>query len=143
MATMVPEENFIEFSEEFTVLPSMIDRNNHLNNVACVQWIQDIAVNHSDSSGGTRRMDELGAGWMIRAHKIDYKAQAFLDDILLGTTWVPEYSKISTNRHTRFVRLSDGKEIFSAVTTWVLVDLKSGRPIAIPDDLKDFFRKKI
>lgn len=139
---MESEPNFSEYSKEFRVDESMIDRNGHLNNVAEVQWVQDIAVEHSNVTGGTRRMDELGCGWMIRTQHVEYKAQAFLGDKIVGTTWVPEYSRIATNRCSRFVRKSDGREIFSAVTTWVLVNLKSGRPVEIPEDLKDFFRKK-
>lgn len=139
---MESEPNFAEYVKNFLVDDSAIDRNGHLNNVVGVGWIQDIAVEHSNVTGGTRRMDELGCGWMIRTQHVEYKAQAFLGDEIVGTTWVPEYSRITTNRYSKFVRKSDGKEIFSAVTTWVLVDLKSGRPVQIPEDLKDFFRKK-
>ena len=139
---MEKEPNFAEYEKTFRVDETMIDRNRHLNNVVGVKWVQDIAIEHSEVTGGTRRMDELGCGWMIRTQHVEYKTQAFLGDEIVGTTWVPEYSKIATNRYTKFVRKSDGKEIFSAVTTWVLVDLKRGRPVPIPEDLKDFFRKK-
>lgn len=139
---MEKEPNFAEYEKTFRVDETMIDRNRHLNNVVGVKWVQDIAIEHSEVTGGTRRMDELGCGWMIRTQHVEYKTQAFLGDEIVGTTWVPEYSKIATNRYTKFVRKSDGKEIFSAVTTWVLVDLKRGRPVLIPEDLKDFFRKK-
>lgn len=141
-ASMEEETSFAEYEKTFRVEESMIDRNRHLNNVVCVEWVQEIAVEHSEVTGGTKRMDELGCGWMIRTQHVEYKAQAFLGDEIVGTTWVPEYSKIATNRHSKFIRKSDGKEIFYAVTTWVLVDLKRGRPIAIPEDIKDFFRKK-
>ncbi len=142
MAAMEQETNFTEYSEEFTVTPEMIDRNNHMNNVYGVQWIQDIAINHSDSCGGTKVMESLGASWMIRTNHIEYKAQAFLGDVIRGTTWVPEYSRITTNRYCKFVRVSDGKEIFNSVTTWVLIDTARERPIAIPDLIKDCFRNK-
>ena len=136
------EENPAVFEQEFVVTEAMIDRNNHLNNVVCVQWIQDISVNHSNSTGGTDLMEALGCGWMIHTQHVEYKAQAFLGEKIKGITWVPEYSKISTNRHCKFIRESDGKEIFSSVTTWVLVDMKRGRPVAIPEELKDKFRRK-
>ena len=141
-AVMEQESQFEEYTKTFRVEESMIDRNHHLNNVVCVEWIQDIAVEHSEVTGGTKKMEELGCGWMIRTQHVEYKAQAFLNDEIVGTTWVPEYSKISTNRYSKFVRKSDGKEIFSAVTTWVLVDLNRWRPIAIPEEIKSFFRKK-
>lgn len=137
---MEKESNFIEYEKTFRVDDSMIDRNRHLNNVVCVEWIQEIALEHSEVTGGTKLMEELGAAWMIRTQHVEYKAQAFLGDEIAGTTWVAEYSKVSTNRYSKFVRKSDGKEIFSAVTTWVLVDLKRARPVLIPEKLKDCFR---
>ncbi len=141
--SMQAEENFSEFSQDFSVTETMIDRNNHLNNVVCVQWIQDLAIAHSDTTGGTAEMERLGCAWMIRTQHVEYKAQAFLGEKIRGVTWVPEYSKIATNRHSKFYRLEDGKELFSAITTWVLVDIKRGRPVAIPESLKDFFRKTL
>ncbi len=140
--TMEQELNFAEYEKTFRVEQMMIDRNRHLNNVVCVEWIQEIALEHSEVTGGTALMDALGCAWMIRTQHVEYKSQAFLGDEIVGTTWVPEYSKVSTNRHSRFVRKSDGREIFSAVTTWVLVDLKRGRPVAIPENIKDCFRKQ-
>jgi len=142
MAAMEQEPNYAEYTEEFTVTEEMIDRNKHMNNVYGVKWIQDIAVNHSEKCGGTKVMESLGASWMIRTNHIEYKAQAFLGDVIVGTTWVPEYSKITTNRYTKFVRVSDGKELFTSVTTWVLIDTARERPIAIPECIKDCFRKK-
>ncbi len=139
-AVMEKEPDFTEYSKTFRVDESMIDRNHHLNNVVCVEWIQDIALEHSEVTGGTKLMEDFGCVWMIRTQHVEYKTQAFLGDEIVGTTWVPEYSKIATNRYSRFVRKSDGKEIFSAVTLWVFVDLKRGRPILIPENIKDCFR---
>ena len=45
--------NPMQFTQVFKVTPEMIDDNHHFNNVWSVQWIQDIAIAHSDSVGGT------------------------------------------------------------------------------------------
>lgn len=140
--TMEQEANPAVHTLEFTVTEKEIDRNHHLNNVVCVQWIQDIAANHSNITGSTRMADELGAAWMVRVQHVEYKNQAFLGDVIQGETWVSEYSKVSSNRRCKFTRVSDGKEIFSSVSTWVLVNVKTGRPMGIPEEMKAFFRKK-
>lgn len=139
---MEQEQNPAIHTLEFTVTEKEIDRNHHLNNVVCVQWIQDIAVSHSNITGSTKLADDLGAAWMIHVQHVEYKNQAFLGDVIKGETWVPEYSKVSTNRRCRFTRVSDGKEIFTSISTWVLVNVKNGRPMVIPEEMKDFFRNK-
>ena len=69
--------NPMQFTQVFKVTPEMIDDNHHFNNVWSVKWIQDIAIAHSDSVGGTLLMKNVGAGWMIHVQHIEYKNQAF------------------------------------------------------------------
>lgn len=106
----------MEFSRNFKVTPEMIDDNHHFNNVWSVQWIQDIAIEHSESVGGTALMKSLGAGWMIHVQHIEYKNQAFLGDEIRGTTWVAAYGRVACSRKCRFERVSDGKVIFESET---------------------------
>ena len=40
------------YSKIITIPKSAIDENGHVNNVAYVQWMQDIAVEHYASIGG-------------------------------------------------------------------------------------------
>lgn len=129
----------MEFSRNFKVTPEMIDDNHHFNNVWSVQWIQDIAIEHSESVGGTALMKSLGAGWMIHVQHIEYKNQAFLGDEIRGTTWVAAYGRVACSRKCRFERVSDGKAIFESETQWVLVDLTRGRPMSIPDEMKKLY----
>lgn len=136
------EENVspMEFTQVFKVTPEMIDENRHFNNVWSVKWIQDIAIAHSDSVGGTALMRTLGAGWMIHVQHVEYKNQAFLNDEIRGTTWVAAYGKVACARKCRFERVSDGKVIFESETQWVLVNMEKGRPMAIPEDMKNIYR---
>ena len=53
-----------------TISESVIDENGHVNNVAYVQWMQDVAVEHYESIGGTRPMQLVGAAWVVREHLI-------------------------------------------------------------------------
>lgn len=140
MVSMEENLNPVEFSMDFKVTAEMIDQNKHMNNVWAVQWIQDIAVAHSDSVGSTALMESLGCGWMIHTQFVEYKAQGFLGDEVRGTTWVASYSKVASIRKTKFVRVSDGKTLFESETQWVLMDLKKGRPTMIPAEMKAKFQ---
>ena len=93
--------NPMQFTQVFKVTPEMIDDNHHFNNVWSVQWIQDIAIAHSESVGGTALMKSLGAGWMIHVQHVEYKNQAFLGDEIRGTTWVAAYGKVASLRKCR------------------------------------------
>lgn len=127
------------FSEIFDIPESAIDRNNHVNNVIYVKWIQDISIKHSDSKKANLILEQLSCTWMVHTHHIEYKSQAFLGDTLKVTTWVSEYAKASCKRCCKFERISDGKLVLYSETTWVFIDQKRNRPIAIPEELKNLF----
>ena len=140
MASVVENPNPVVHSRTFRVAPEMIDLNHHLNNVWPVQWIQDISVEHSDLAGGTALMRELGGAWMIHVQHVEYRNQAFLGEEIKGSTWVAAYGRLTCVRKCRFERVSDGKTIFESETEWVLVDVKRGRPMAIPEEMKALYR---
>ena len=51
---MTESNSSATYRHEFTVPESAVDQNGHVNNVVYVQWMQDVAVLHSDAVGGTR-----------------------------------------------------------------------------------------
>lgn len=53
--------------------------------------------------------------------------------------WVSGMNKGSSLRKYLFWRHGDEKVLASAETLWVFVDLKTGRPRPIPEDLKSAF----
>ena len=64
------------YSRIFSIPESSIDENGHVNNVAYVQWMQDIAVEHYASIGGVAAQGPH-ATWVIREHKVEYLLPAF------------------------------------------------------------------
>ena len=68
------------FSRRFAVPPEAIDLQGHVSNLAYVGWMQDVAIEHSTAAGWSmRRYQELGAGWVVRSHYIEYLRPAFAD----------------------------------------------------------------
>ncbi|MCX8092089.1 MAG: acyl-CoA thioesterase [Verrucomicrobiae bacterium] len=127
------------YCEEFDVPQEAIDGNGHVNNVAFVQWMQDVATRHFAAAGGVPLMRQAGATWVARSHRIDYLAPAFAGDRLQVRTWVADFGRARSLRRYEFRRARDGVLLVRAETDWVFVRASDGRPCAIPDALKAAF----
>jgi acyl-CoA thioester hydrolase len=128
------------FSQRFAVPAAAIDVQGHVSNLAYVGWMQDIAIAHSTEVGWSmRRYLELGAGWVVRSHFIEYLRPAFADERISAHTWVPRFDQRSTPRRYLFVRDGDRIVLAQAETIWVFVDLASGRRRPIPAELLEAF----
>lgn len=128
------------FRYEFDVPAAAVDANGHVNNVFYVQWMQDVAVAHFESLGGTAPMRALGATWVVHSHNIEYLSPAFAGERLQVRTWVADIRRVRSRRRYHFVRLSDEKLLVRGETEWVFVDAASGRPLAIPVEVTKLFR---
>lgn len=127
------------FRYEFVVPQSVIDGNGHVNNVVFVQWMQDVATRHFDSTGCADVMTSVGAIWVVRSHTVEYSAPAFVGDRIQAITWVASFGRVRTLRRYEFVRVSDGRVLVRGETDWVFVSAGSGRPCAIPEVIKRAF----
>lgn len=128
------------FTKRFTVPAGAIDVQGHVNNLAYVGWMQDVAIEHSAAVGWPmRRYLELGAGWVVRSHFIEYLRPAFADEPLGVHTWVPRFDQRTTPRRYLFVRETDRAVLARAETIWVFVDLATGRRRPIPSELLESF----
>jgi len=125
---------------DIKVPAQLVDGNGHVNNVAYVRWMQDAAVDHSNATGCTEASSALGATWVVRAHRIEYLRPAFAGDIIIVLTWVANFRKVHSLRKYKFIRQADSVLLAEAETDWVFVNAKSGRPMAIPDSIKNAFQ---
>ena len=128
------------YEHHVNVLPSDIDENEHANNLCYVRWMNEAAVAHSAENGWTaQRYIDLGASWFARKHTIEYLAPSFEGDKLVVRTGVSDWKNIRSTRKYRFVRMSDNKVIAEAETLWVFVNLSTGRPTRIPEEVVEAF----
>ena len=116
-----------------------IDINGHVNNVQYVQWMQDVAIAHSQAVGGRQALHELEATWFAREHHIKYLLQVKKGEELLIRTWVDSLKRTSSVRRYDFYRRSDNSPAAEASTVWVYIDLKTGRPGPIPETLRKLY----
>lgn len=128
----------MKFSHEFLVKKSDIDEQGHVNNVAYVKWIQDVAVAHWFSA--TTETEREKYVWMVTRHEIDYKKQAFEAEEITATTWVGEPTRISWERFTEIRRAAD--LLVKARSVWCLIDRRTLKPTRITSELKKLFQMR-
>ena len=126
------------YTRSFTIPESAIDENGHVNNVAYVQWMQDIAVEHYSSIGGIEAQG-ADATWVVREHRIEYFLPAYEGEEIEVRTWVENIRRVRSLRKYEFVRKLDGKVLVKGETDWVFVATKTGRPFPIPEKVSNVF----
>jgi acyl-CoA thioester hydrolase len=127
------------YSKIIKVASQFIDGNGHVNNVAYVQWMQDIAVEHYSSIGGIEAQGP-DSTWVVREHRIEYLWPAFEGDEIEIRTWVENIRRVRSLRKYEFVRKSDNKILVKGETDWVFLDAKTGSPRAVPEEVIKVFQ---
>ncbi len=116
------------------------DELRHANNVAYVEWMQAAAIAHSAACDWpAARYLELGFGWLVRRHVIEYLQPAFPGDEIVVKTWVESMDKVSCIRKYEITRGADGCRLSDAETKWVFVNYKTGTPARIPNEIRERF----
>ncbi|MEL7939829.1 thioesterase family protein [Pseudomonas delhiensis] len=130
MAWDLPEPFVIDIS----VGAEDIDGLGHANNAVYVSWLERCAWRHSQRLGldlaEYRRLDRAMA---VVHHEIDYLAAAYEGEELQMGTWIVESDqKLRMDRRFQLVRPADGVTLLRARTTFVCIELSSGRPKRMP-----------
>jgi acyl-CoA thioester hydrolase len=126
------------YSKTILIPQSAIDENGHVNNVAYVQWMQDIAVEHYSALGGIAAQGPAST-WFVREHKIEYLLPAFAGEEIEIRAWVENIRRTRSLRKYEFVRKADGKILVRGETDWVFMDVKTDAPRAIPEEVSKVF----
>jgi acyl-CoA thioester hydrolase len=111
-----------------------IDGLGHANNAVYVSWMERCAWQHSQSLGldlvEYRRLDRAMA---VVRHEIDYLASAYEGERLRIGTWIVESDhKLKMLRRFQLVRADDASTLLRAQTTFVCIELSSGKPKRMP-----------
>jgi acyl-CoA thioester hydrolase len=125
----------VKFSHSFQVAAEDIDEQGHVNNVAYLRWIQDIAVAHWRHSASPEQLENYS--WITVRHEIDYKKQAFEGEEATVTTWVGEWTHVTCERFTEIHRGDD--LLVKARTVWCMIDRETTKPTRISSELINRF----
>ncbi len=128
------------FEYHHQVTPEEIDGVGHVNNIEYLRWLQHAAIAHSSAQGwSARAYHELGQGWVVRSHYIEYLVPAFLDDKIVVRTWVADMKRVTSMRRYQIHRTHDGKQLALAHTNWAFVKFATLQPCRVPADVINAF----
>ncbi len=128
------------YSHRFRVPAEAIDMQKHVNNVEYLRWMQDVAIAHSTALGWPmERYFKERFSWVVRTHGIEYLRPGLLDDPIRLLTWVSSIGERSSVRKYLFWRESDRQILARAESTWVFIDLRTGLPRPIPEEVRSSF----
>ena len=138
------------FHHPRTVAEAEIDQLGHVNNLVYLRWMLDAAVAHSRAQGWPgSAYQQLGAGWVVRSHHIDYHYPAVLGNEVVVQTWVADMKRVTSLRRFRIVRVDPEspdqakprREVLlaSAATDWAFINFETRMPKRIPPEVSSAF----
>ncbi len=110
-----------------------------MNNVEYIRWMQETATAHATHVGAAAKLAALGATWFVREHRITYLKPSHEGELIGVQTWIANYRRVRSCRKYRFVRLSDYAVLAQGETDWIFVNIETGKPMTIPEDLQSLF----
>ena len=124
------------FAMTFTALPEHIDESGHVNNTVWVRWMEDLVTTH-----WMRDADPAHArayAWVVTRHEIDYRGNIREGESCEATTEIGKApSGARFERRTSFRK--DGKLLVSAVTSWAMIERRTGRITRVPREVAGQF----
>ncbi len=123
------------FTIDVTVSAADIDNYGHVNNSVYLSWLDQCAWAHSDAVGISQKdCDVLGRGMVVRRTQIEYLQPCFNGEELRVGNWIVMMDgRLRADRRYQIIRKTDAATVVRALTHFVCVDLKSGRPKRMPD----------
>lgn len=113
-----------------------IDPAQHVNNAVHLSYMVDCGLQAAAACGWpVARMREKGFGFFVRRCRVEYKHPAMLGDELEVATWASGVRPTSMVRHFTITQARNEGLLVRGHTQWVCVDLASGKPRRMPQEL--------
>lgn len=127
------------FNQTITITKEAIDINLHVNNVMYIQWMQDVAMAHSQEVGDTFEVQKQRSFmWVVKSHSIEYLHSAYEGEDIHVKTWCEKYKKSASIRGYEFTN-KKGQILARAKTIYVCLNSLTLRPMKIPEDIDSLY----
>ncbi|HKJ26780.1 MAG TPA: thioesterase family protein [Anaerolineales bacterium] len=121
-----------------------VDPAQHVNNAKYFTFLEESGIYAAAQYGVSMHAYlEDGLGYVARETRIEYKQAAVLGDTIEITTFLSNLRSVSATRHFILRRQSDQELLAQAYVVWVFVDIHTGRPVRLPEDLTRQFAPHI
>lgn len=128
------------FEFPHVVGPDEIDELGHAGNLRYLEWAVAAALAHSTAQGWPpEAYHQLGAGFVVRSHHIEYLRPALQGDEIVVRTWVADFRRVTSRRRYHIVRRRDCVLLARAETNWAFIRFATGQPVRIPSQVARAF----
>jgi acyl-CoA thioester hydrolase len=122
------------------VKDSDIDNLGHVNNEVYLRWLIEAAMAHSNFVGYTlEKFLEMQSSFVVRRHELDYLLPTFKNDRLRIETWTDPMDGSRALRNYEIYNEESNKLVLKGQTMWVFINLQTGRPTKIPNEIIEAF----
>lgn len=105
-----------------------------------VRYMQEAAFDASAAAGyDLARYEEMGYFWLIRETEVAYLQPVHYGDQVEVKTWVADFRRVRSRRAYEFRLVGGGPLVAEAQTDWAFLEMATGRPAAIPEEMKAGF----
>ena len=123
------------------VRPSELDYNGHVHQSVYLDYLLFARVDQMQRcyKMPIEEFFKRGLSWTTKSVSIDYLKSLYMNERFLVQTWIESIGEKSVNVHFQIRKKTSGAVSAQGESTYVLVEAKSGKPVAIPEDIKEKF----
>ncbi|MEX0645443.1 MAG: thioesterase family protein [Parvularculaceae bacterium] len=112
-----------------------LDEFGHVNNVRYIAWALDAAWAHSKALGVSfEDYQRVGVGCVVWRQEFEYLAPVVAGEAVDIATWIAENDGRLRLVRAYDMRRADGARVFRGRTTFVTIDIKTGKPARMPSE---------
>lgn len=128
-----------KFTFQATIGYSGTDHDLLLSPASLAVYLQDLAINHSESLGYSLEiMAQMHRGWAITNWHYQMRQYPRFGETITFATWADTCKRMQAQRSFE-VTDESGNLLCTAVSRWVFMDLERRRPTIIPEDMQQKF----
>lgn len=125
------------YQSELRVRPDDIDMFNHVHNSRYFDYVLAARFDQMERcyGMGMEKFLEQGFGWLVRTVYMDYKRPLKLSEYFIVKTGIDTINAKKCRVHFEIVSKATNKICCDGWFDFVMIDLKTGKGVPIPDDV--------
>jgi YbgC/YbaW family acyl-CoA thioester hydrolase len=129
------------FTRTFRVRWAELDASGTVSPANYLRYLIETAWDWGDAVGlGVNDSQSLGMFWLIRETEIRFLHPLRHNDRFNFTIWLANWQRVRGTRCFELKLVESGEVIAQGTQQIVCMDLKTGRPLSLPEDVVDRFR---
>jgi len=117
-----------------------LDMYQHVNNARYLEFLEEARWEFIESKINLKEWINKGLGFMVVNININYRRSAFLDQILNIQTRISKFNVKSVTIEQKIYLDNTVTLIAEADVTFVIVDIKSGKPVSLDGELLEVMK---